>query len=84
MKAKSDSFEAYSRDGFELVGFGHCNECCKTSPADIAARAESMKKAGVDTIHIGSCIKRNCPNYTEFIEILSKEFTVVGHTHALR
>lgn len=84
MKAKIDSFETYSRGGFELVAFGHCNECCKTSPSDIAVRGESMKKAGVDTIHVSSCIKLKCPNYNEFIKILSNDFKIVPFTHAIK
>jgi hypothetical protein len=43
-----------------------------------------MKKAGVDTIHIGSCIKLNCPNYSEFINILSKDFKIVPYTHIIK
>jgi hypothetical protein len=43
-----------------------------------------MKKAGVDTIHISSCIKLKCPNYNEFISILSKDFKMVPFTHAIK
>jgi predicted metal-binding protein len=81
---KIDSFERYSEEGFQLVGFGHCNECCKTSIKDISHRAESLKMAGADTIHISSCIKGMCPNYNKFIEILSKDYDVVEYTHANR
>ena len=81
---KIDSFERYSKEGFKFVGFGHCNECCKTSPQDITMRGESLKRAGADTIHISSCIKLTCPNYNQFIEILAKDFNIVEYTHAIK
>ena len=81
---KIDSFERYSKEGFQLVGFGHCNECCKMSAEDISLRAENLKKEGADTVHISSCIKLMCPNYNKFIEILSRDFDVVEYTHAVR
>jgi len=81
---KIDSFERYAEEGFQFVGFGNCNECCKTSIEDITVRGESLKRAGADTIHISSCIKLMCPNYNQFIEILSKDFDVVEYTHAVK
>jgi len=83
MNSRSDAFQAYGPEGFELRAFGHCNECCKTSPEDIALRASSMREAGVETIHISTCIKKFCPNYDNFIQILSKDFKIVTGTHAL-
>ena len=83
LQAKTDAFAQYDQEGFVLLGFGHCNECCQTTPADIQRRGESLRKAGVTTIHLGSCIKLKCPNYGDFMEILSKDFTVAGQTHAL-
>lgn len=84
LHAGTDAFERYAEEGFVLLGFGHCNECCRTSPADIQVRAASMQKAGVTTIHLSSCIKLKCPNYKNFIEILTKDFTIVDHTHAVQ
>ncbi len=84
LQARTDAFEHYDLEGFVLLGFGHCNECCRTTPADIQVRAENLKKAGVTTIHLSSCIKLKCPNYNNFIEILNKDFTIVGYTHAIQ
>jgi len=84
IKNKIDSFERYSDEDFQFVGFGHCNECCKTSVEDITVRGESLKKAGADTLHISSCIKRTCPHYNQFIEILSKDFDIVEYTHGTK
>lgn len=83
LQAGTDAFARYRQEGFVLLGFGHCNECCRTSPADIQIRAASLKQAGVTSIHLASCIKLMCPNYNKFIEILEKDFVLVGHTHAL-
>lgn len=80
----ADSFADYGPEGYQLVGFGHCNECCSTKPEDIAQRAASLKAAGADTIHLGTCIKKTCPNYDTFVEILSRDFQVVGYTHEMR
>ena len=84
LQARTDAFERYDQGNFILLGFGHCNECCQTEPADIQVRAADLKKAGVTTIHLSSCIKIKCPNYNNFIEILEKGFTIVGHTHAVQ
>lgn len=81
---KIDSFETYKEDGFEFVGFGHCNVCCTSTPDAILTRAENLKKVGTDVIHISSCIKKNCPNYNEFKNILSKDFDIVDYTHVIK
>jgi hypothetical protein len=81
LNAGSDAFAAHAEAGFELVGFGHCNECCATSPSDIALRARTMQQAGATTLHVSTCIKVKCPHYHEFIEILSRDFKIIPYTH---
>lgn len=80
---KIDAFERYSDNDSVIVGFAHCNECCASTIERIRERAQSLKKAGADKIHISSCIKVTCPNYNEFIKTLSQDFDIVEYTHAV-
>jgi len=80
---KIDAFERYSDNDCEIIGFAHCNECCTSSIERIKERAQSLQKAGAETIHISSCIKVTCPNYNEFIKTLSQDFDIVEYTHAV-
>jgi predicted metal-binding protein len=83
LNKKKDAFERYAESDCEIVGFAHCNECCAGSIERIKERAQSLTKAGAETIHISSCIKANCPNYNEFIKTLSKDYDIVEYTHAV-
>ena len=80
---KIDAFERYSDSDCAIVGFAHCNECCASSLERIVERAQSLKKAGAEKIHISSCIKVTCLNYNEFIKTLSQDIDIVEYTHAV-
>ena len=77
---KGDSFENYDGEA-ELVSFVHCNGCSEDSVEQVVARAQRMKKVGVTTIHLSSCVRSKCSFYKEFIDALSKDFEVIGYTH---
>lgn len=77
---KAASFENYDNES-QLLSFVHCNGCSENSIDQVISRAERMKEIGVDTIHLSSCIRSNCPWYDEFLSTLSKNFEVVGYTH---
>lgn len=77
---KGASFENYDTDS-QLVSFVHCNGCSEDSVNQVVTRAQKMKEAGVNTIHLSSCVRSRCSYYKEFIEALSKDFEVVGYTH---
>lgn len=81
MASGSDSFAAHLPEGFQLVGFGHCNECCSSTPEDIRKKAGILRAAGAEVIHLGSCIQKICPNHDTFQEILSRDLEVVPWTH---
>ncbi len=40
-----------------------------------------MKEAGIEVIHLSTCMKKMCPRYDEHLKVLSKDFEVVGYTH---
>jgi predicted metal-binding protein len=40
-----------------------------------------MKEAGIEVIHLSTCMKKMCPRYDEHLKALSKDFEVVGYTH---
>lgn len=79
--ARTGAFEKYKDEDAQVISFVHCNGCSENSVEQIIERAERMKKVGVDSIHLSSCVKSKCPWYDTFMEELSKEFTVEGYTH---
>ena len=82
-KAFSDrnaSFVDYDKDS-EITCFVHCNGCSEASVSQVLDKANAMKGRGVDTIHLATCIKLNCPFYNQFIDSLSRKSNIVGYTH---
>lgn len=77
---RAASFKNYDESS-EIISFVHCNGCSETSVNQVLDRAKSMKKRGVDSIHLATCIKLNCPFYNKFIDELSKKLDVKGYTH---
>lgn len=77
---KEASFKNYDSQ-YVITGFVHCNGCSKDSAKLVLERAKSMKDAGIEVIHLSTCMQKLCPRYDEHIEILSKEFDIVGYTH---
>lgn len=77
---KEGSFKNYNKD-YEIICFTHCNGCSDDSIDKVLYKASRMKNRGVDTIHLGTCIKLKCKFYNEFMKELSKEFNVIGYTH---
>ncbi|MBU3110807.1 CGGC domain-containing protein [Clostridium lacusfryxellense] len=43
-----------------------------------------LKKQGVCSVHLSTCIRASCPYYNEFIKELSKNFEVIGYTHGVK
>lgn len=78
--SRKASFENYDSSS-EIICFAHCNGCSEASVNQVLERAGRMKRRGVDTIHLATCIKLNCHLYHKFIEALSKEFHIVGYSH---
>lgn len=78
---KTGSFDKYKEQESQLVSFVHCNGCSDNSVHEVLLRAEKMRAAGVEVIHLSSCIRSKCPKYNEFVRELSKNFEVVGYSH---
>lgn len=47
---KKDSFARYEGEEIELVGFSH-------SGGDLTKKLETLRKKGVDVVHISTCTK---------------------------
>jgi predicted metal-binding protein len=77
---KEDSFNNYKESDYKLVSFNNCNGCDNPMES-LLIKIEKFKKAGVDTIHLSSCIRGRCDYYEEFVNELSKDFDVIGYTH---
>lgn len=76
--AKKDSFADYGDTELDLVTFTH-------SGGDIDKKIATMKKKGVEVVHLSSCTKtKNEDYYKELVEKLSNDFDVVGYTHGTR
>lgn len=71
---KKDSFARYADIPLELMGFTHAS-------GDLDKKIETLRKNGVDTIHVSSCLRSKSPDYDAIIKRLQEYFTVVGYTH---
>ncbi|WFA10271.1 CGGC domain-containing protein [Tissierella sp. Yu-01] len=78
---REDSFSNYSESDSKLVSFNNCNGCDGDPMESLLIKIEKFEKAGVDTIHLSSCIRGKCDHYQEFADELSKHFDVIGYTH---
>lgn len=73
--AKSDGFEIYKNmDDVELCGFFH-------SGGELDYKLNKMKDAGVQVIHVSTCMRAKYEEYDELIEKISANFDVIGYTH---
>ncbi|MBC2727194.1 CGGC domain-containing protein [Desulfosporosinus sp.] len=70
---RKDSFARYT-DEIELLTFTHVG-------GDLDRKIKSMIQAGIESVHLSSCLRARSPEYASLIERLSKDFTVVGYTH---
>lgn len=72
---KIDSFARYKdQSNVELVSFTH-------NGGDLEKKILTLKKKGVDVVHVSSCIRGKDINYESLAERLSEDFAVVGYTH---
>lgn len=58
----------------ELAGFFH-------SGGDLDYKLAKMKKAGVQVIHVSTCMRGKYEGYEELVGKLSRDFDVIGYTH---
>ncbi|SUP44621.1 CGGC domain-containing protein [Veillonella criceti] len=71
---KRDSFARYEGEELELVGFTH-------SGGDLAKKLATLRKKGVDIVHISTCTKSKNPEYEAIADACAEYFDVVGYTH---
>ncbi len=71
---KSESFSRYKNIEVELVGFFH-------SGGDLDHKLTRMKEAGVEVIHVSTCMRAKYDDYNELVERIGKVFDVIGYTH---
>lgn len=72
--AKTESFARYKGDEVQLVGFFH-------SGGDLDYKLQKMKEAGVEVIHVSTCMRGKYPGYRQLVEKISEDFDVIGYTH---
>jgi len=70
---RKDSFARYA-EGLELLTFSHTG-------GDLNRKIKNMIQAGIESVHLSSCLRARSPDYDSLIERLSEHFTVVGYTH---
>lgn len=80
--SREASFKNYDYNS-EIICFAHCNGCSEDSVNQVLGRSRRMKKRGVDTIRLATCIKVNCPLYNKFIDSIGEgiEIDIVGYSH---
>lgn len=77
---RKDAFEAYE-GAIELASFTHCSGCDEEAEMLLEHKIQKMKKAGVEVIHLSTCIRGRCHKYEAFAEKLAAHFHVKGYTH---
>jgi predicted metal-binding protein len=68
-----DAFTDYDQT-VQLVSFTH--EC-----GDLDKKIITMKRNGIDTVHLSSCLRGKSDRYEELAERLARDFDVIGYTH---
>ena len=72
--SKTKSFARYEDTEIELVGFFH-------SGGDLDYKLSKMKEAGVQVIHVSTCMRGKYEGYEELVEKIGRDFDVIGYTH---
>lgn len=72
--AKTESFACYREIDVELIGFFH-------SGGDLDYKLAKIKKAGVQVIHVSTCMRGKYQGYEQLVKKISKDFDVIGYTH---
>lgn len=81
-RAYNNRIDAFAYDeAVELVAFNNCIGCDKDPVGSLDVKIEKFLKAGVETIHLSTCIRGRCSHYETFAQKLSEHFDVVGYTH---
>ncbi|AFQ44865.1 CGGC domain-containing protein [Desulfosporosinus meridiei] len=70
---RKDSFARYTEE-LELLTFTHTG-------GDLNRKIKNMIQAGIESVHLSSCLRARSPDYDALIKELSEHFTVVGYTH---
>jgi predicted metal-binding protein len=68
-----DAFVDYA-DNVQLLSFTY-------ESGDLEKKIATMKRNGVDTVHLSSCLRGKSDRYEELAERLARDFDVIGYTH---
>lgn len=71
---KTESFARYLDTEVELTGFFH-------SGGDLDYKLQKMKEAGVEIIHVSTCMRAKYCGYEELVQRIGRDFDVIGYTH---
>ena len=80
---KTASFNDYEDDSQMLMSIP-CSGCSEDSLAEVLESSKELKNQDVESIHLSTCMRSKCPYYNEFVQELSKDFQVIGYTHATK
>jgi predicted metal-binding protein len=72
--ARTESFVRYRGKEVELIGFFH-------NGGDLEYKLSKMKEAGVQVIHVSTCMRGKYEGYESLVKKLAGEFDVIGYTH---
>jgi predicted metal-binding protein len=72
--AKIESFGRYQDQPVDLIGFFH-------NGGDLDHKLARMKNAGVQVIHLSSCMRSKDEGYGDLIREMGHDFDVIGYTH---
>lgn len=72
--AKTAGFARYRGREVELAGFFH-------SGGDLDHKLAKLKSAGVQVIHVSTCMRGKYPGYEALVRKIGRDFDVIGYTH---
>jgi predicted metal-binding protein len=70
---KLDAFAEYDNT-VQLISFTH-------ESGDMEKKIATLKKNGVDTVHLSSCLRGKSDRYETLAKRLAQDFDVIGYTH---
>jgi predicted metal-binding protein len=70
---KIDAFADYD-DNIQLISFTH-------EEGDLEKKIATLKKNGVDTVHLSSCLRGKSDRYEMLAKRLARDFDLIGYTH---
>lgn len=79
---RTKAFERYRECNVNLMAFFHCNGCEKNFLEEQTHKFDQLKRCGVSTIHMSTCMVNKCHRYDVLKgDLINSGFDVVDGSH---